>query len=53
MKFIKWLLLISILYTIFYLIKPIDDNYCYFVGLTIGMASQTYWLEKVNKGGKE
>ena len=53
MKFIKWLLLIAILYIIFYLIKPIDNDYCYFVGLCIGIISQTYWLEKVIKGGKD
>ena len=53
MHFIKYLLLISIIYIIFYLIKPINDRYSYFVGLTIGTIAQTYYLEKVIKGGKE
>ena len=53
MRFIKWILLIATLYTIFYLIKPIDDKYCYFVGAVIGTIGEYYGLEKVVKGGKE
>ena len=53
MKFIKWLLLISILYIIFYSIKPIDDIYSYFVGLVMGSIGQYYWCKYFIKGDKD
>ncbi len=47
MRFIKWILLIVTLCTIFCSIKPIDDIYCYSVGYVIGIIGEYYWLEKV------
>ncbi len=53
MKFIKWLLIISMVYTIFYSIKPVDNDYSFFAGLVMGTIGEYYWLEKVIKGGKD
>ena len=53
MKFIKWLLLTTILYIIFFLIKPINDNYSHFAGLVIGNIGQFYWYKYFIKGDKD
>ena len=42
MKYVKFILLVTILYLLFYLIKPIDDEYSYLVGNTIGTISMLY-----------
>lgn len=53
MKIVKWLLLIAIIYIVFYLIKPINDNYSYFVGLVAGNIGQFYWYKYFIEGDKD
>ena len=53
MKFVKWLLIVTTIFMIFNLIKPINDRYCYFVGLVIGNIGGIYWYEYFFKGGKD